>query len=304
MKACQHGCLCPVEQVGQGLVRIGLRRADADGERDTVAPPAEIGGAGQAGERLRMGGEGFGCAFMREHQKLVFAPAPQLLGGTQAMQEDAFHLVDHALACPAAMSLPQALCLVDGNPQHAEGNGAFKEVRILELDAILEFASARLVLEKRVAVAARQGVEILGGAKDDRISEAAPEIIFERQHLDEDRQLVAKPVADVKERFARRRWVRCGGANPLPEATDDESAERIGNRCSDHVCTGMPRNGRGSAVPEPNAAFLIGASDAFRQAVENGLQQLSEIDHARPPNDYIGGDAKHLMAAIAGGPGW
>ena len=103
MMTAHHCGFGSIEQSGQGFGAFRLRGADAHGQRNPIAPPAEVRSSGEAGQNLRMTCKHGRRAFVRNDQKLVFAPSSQVFRRPQPMRQRAFHFLEHGLASAGAV---------------------------------------------------------------------------------------------------------------------------------------------------------------------------------------------------------
>lgn len=204
VEAGAHGVPGSVEDLREGLLRLREGRADADGEWDAVTPPAEVGGAGEAGNELRESGNLRRPALLREDEKLIIPPAAEFLLRTQTVGESAFDAVEHGFTRAVAMRVAKVMCLIDGNPEQAEGNAALPEVVKRSLNPLLKLRDGiglPMILRDG---AIKRGVLVFRGMEEDGLADALSEIVTKDESAGRGEEVIAKTVACVDRTSAAR----------------------------------------------------------------------------------------------------
>jgi hypothetical protein len=204
MDARDHCFLRPLEQLRQRFGLVRLSRADAHGERYPVAPPAEVRRSGQPCQRLRMSRQHLRRALVRDDQKLIVAPASQLLGRPQSLRQHATTFSIIASQAPGPVGLAQIVRLIDGDPQHAEDQAAVREVFKFRLQPFFEFRLTRLHALVVACLTVRQRIQALRGMKDDCRADVPAQPVAQHQDSRHRRHVVTQLMPHVNQASAAR----------------------------------------------------------------------------------------------------
>jgi hypothetical protein len=125
-------------------VVVGLRRADGNGDVQRISPPDERGAADHARKTVADGRHFRSAALREDGQKFLMQPAADEIRGTESFFDGLRHGAKSDIDRCLAVTFAQLGKIVDGDAQHAEGNG----INVQQAEALVEVRVDHGVVEK------------------------------------------------------------------------------------------------------------------------------------------------------------
>ena len=278
MKAGKHGSFCSFQQINQTSLPFRLGRADAHGQRYPVAPPAKVGGSGQAGQRLRMRGQHLRGALVGDDQELILAPPANLFRGPQSLCQRMSNLLEHCVTGPGPMRPAQLRRLVHFYPHHAERLSAANPVLKLGVQPVFKIRLALCHLPVFAGISMRQRVQALRRMKHHRGADPAAQSVAKNQCSRHHRHFMAQVMTHADQRSKLR--YDLGARLELRQAIAfQQRFQRPWNGMHQQVGSRITRDGLGREIPRHHGILHVEQRNAIRKTVQRNLQKFDAIGH-------------------------
>jgi hypothetical protein len=148
--------------------------------------------------------------------------------------------------------------LIDADPEDSEGRAAADVIVDKTLKAIFKVCLAGFDGFIFTGLASRQGVELVGGMKEDAGPNEAPEAIAEDEIADDEGDLVTELVMDVRKEAAG--WAHCGVDSVIvvEQPAGEERLEGVGDYVPYQLDRGMPGHCDGCLIEENHSTRPAG----------------------------------------------